>query len=63
MAGEDRAGTFWFCLDHHRVERFEDCDSHNRMGPYSTFGDAEQAIQTHDERERAWDAEDERWND
>ena len=61
MSTEDRHGTFWFCLDHHAVEAFEGCGSHNRIGPFATEAEAAHALQTIAERERRYDQEDSAW--
>jgi hypothetical protein len=60
---KDLTGTYWYCLDHHRAELFEDCNSKNRMGPYNTRDEAEHALQTLHEREEKYDAEDAEWDD
>ena len=60
---KDLTGTYWYCLDHHRAELFEDCNSKNRMGPYNTRDEAEHALQTLHEREEKYDAEDAAWDD
>src|SRR5690349_8654027 len=31
MSDEELEGTFWFCLKHRRVERFEETDSSSRL--------------------------------
>jgi hypothetical protein len=61
VSTEDRHGTFWFCLDHHTVEPFEGCGSHNRIGPFGTEAEAAHALQTIAERERRYDEEDSAW--
>jgi hypothetical protein len=62
FGSKDLTGTYWYCLDHHRAELFEDCKSHNRMGPYASMDEASRALQTAREREEKYDAEDAAWN-
>ena len=63
MSDRDLEGTYWYCLKHHRVERFDQTDSSNRIGPFDTTEAAAHALQTIAEREKAYDAEDSAWND
>jgi hypothetical protein len=50
---------FWFCVKHQRVEQGEDlCPPIDRLGPYATRGEAENALAKADERNREWDADD-----
>lgn len=53
---------WWFCMEHRRAERFADTDSTNRIGPFHSEAEAERALQTIAEREKAYDAEDAEWN-
>jgi hypothetical protein len=53
---------YWFCLKHHRVERYEDTDSANRIGPFATEAEAARALQTIAERNEKYDREDAEWN-
>ncbi|UQX87295.1 hypothetical protein M6D93_13410 [Jatrophihabitans telluris] len=62
MSSEDREGTWWYCEEHHRAERFADCNSDRRIGPFATEAQADRALQTIAERERHYDAEDDAWN-
>ena len=55
-------GQWYWCLDHHRVEPFEGCRSNDRLGPYATREEAEQALDKVAERNDAWD-NDPKWND
>jgi len=51
-------GDFWWCLVHHRVETGEQrCKATDRLGPYKTESQAQQAMQTVEERNAAYDAE------
>ena len=57
------AGQYYWCLSHHRVETDADkCPAVNRLGPYGSAAEAERALERVEERNAAWDAEDERWN-
>ncbi|MDP9221170.1 MAG: hypothetical protein M3P23_11635 [Actinomycetota bacterium] len=59
---EDRERTYWWCLNHHRVENDENaCQWKDRLGPYNTREEAERALQTVAERNARFDAEDEEW--
>jgi hypothetical protein len=62
VSTEDRHGTYWFCLDHHRAEPFEGCGSQNRIGPFDTEDAAAHALETIAARERRYDQEDAAWN-
>jgi len=54
---------FWWCVKHDRVEDPSNvCRSINRLGPYPTRAEAEQALETAERRNEAWD-EDPVWND
>jgi hypothetical protein len=48
-------------MAHRRVEKYEDTDSANRIGPFSTEDAAAHALDTIHEREKAYDAEDSAW--
>jgi hypothetical protein len=61
MTSRELAGEYWYCLKHHRVEKFEDTDSTNRIGPFKTHDEAERALQTIAEREKAYDISDSEW--
>jgi hypothetical protein len=58
---KDLDGTYWYCVDHHRVETFEQTDSQNRIGPFDTAQDASNALQTISDRERRYEEEDSQW--
>jgi hypothetical protein len=53
---------FWFCLTHHVVEPREGCRNQDRLGPYTSYADAAQALEHAAERNEAWD-NDPDWND
>jgi len=63
MSDEELEGTFWFCLKHRRVERFEETDSSSRLGPFATSEAAQNALATAAEREKRYEAEDAAWED
>jgi len=62
MTSSDTTGRFWFCIEHHRVEKGEDTHGSNHLGPFPTEEAAARALETVAERERAYDAEDSAWN-
>jgi hypothetical protein len=50
---------YWFCVKHHRVEQGEGmCPPIDRLGPYATPEEAENALGKAEERNREWDADD-----
>ena len=55
-------GKFYFCLNHHTVEGEDGCRAADRLGPYDTRQEAEQALERVEERNEAWD-NDPKWND
>ncbi|GIG46076.1 hypothetical protein Dsi01nite_041170 [Dactylosporangium siamense] len=56
------AERYYWCLSHHRVESEADmCAGRDRLGPYDSASEAEHALTTVQQRNEAWDAEDERW--
>jgi hypothetical protein len=58
-SGADR---YYWCLSHQRVETEANmCASRERLGPYDSAAEAEQALTRVRERNEAWDAEDARW--
>ena len=57
-----KPGEFYYCLKHRKAEEGPECPAKNRLGPYATRAEAEHAIETVSERNRAWD-NDPRWND
>ena len=56
------ADRYYFCLKHHAVEDADGCGTSNRLGPYDTRTDAENALAKVKERNEEWD-NDPRWND
>ncbi len=55
-------GSWYYCLTHHAVERYDGCKSIDRLGPYDTAEDAARALAKVAERNDAWD-NDPRFND
>jgi len=54
---------FWYCVRHHRVEDESNiCPPIDRLGPYATRAEAEQALETAERRNEDWD-NDPDWND
>jgi hypothetical protein len=60
---KDLAGTYWYCVTHERVERFEETDSHNRIGPFDDPQSAANALQTIADREKRYEKEDSAWDE
>jgi hypothetical protein len=58
----DLVNAFYWCLKHSRVESGDNvCKSQDRLGPYSTESEAQQALQRVRQRNEELDAEDRRW--
>ena len=54
--------TEWYwCLKHQAVEPYEGCRAEERLGPYATREDAEQALEKVQQRNEKWDREDEEY--
>jgi hypothetical protein len=62
MTSHEPSDKFWFCMEHHRVEKSEDTHSTDHLGPFPTEDVAAHALETVAEREKAYDAEDSAWN-
>ena len=60
MADEQPAQWYW-CLRHSRPESTDRCKSDLLMGPYESREAAERYADTAKERDEAWAAEDEQW--
>jgi hypothetical protein len=56
------AEKYYFCLEHHEVERSDGCPPGDRLGPYASVEEASRALEKVAERNEAWD-NDPRWND
>jgi len=54
--------SYWWCLNHQRVEGDEGCAHDVRLGPYETESQAEAAIQKAHERTLEWDEQDRRYS-
>ena len=63
MTSRELSGEYWFCMKHHRVEKYEDTDSANRIGPFGSEAEAANALQTIADREKAYDKSDSEWGD
>jgi hypothetical protein len=63
MTSRELAGEFWWCMKHSRVEKYQDTDSANRIGPFASYEEAEHALQTIHDRESAYDKADSQWDD
>lgn len=57
-----RAGEWFYCLKHRRVEEGPECPAKDRLGPYASREEAARAIDIARDREQAWRS-DPRWND
>jgi len=57
-----RKEEWYFCLDHRTVEPADGCRAAVRLGPYPTREEAEQALETVERRNDAWD-NDPVWSD
>ena len=55
--------SYWWCLNHSRVEPDAGCAHAERLGPYSTSEEAEQALERAHERSDHWDEDDRQWRD
>lgn len=54
--------SYYFCLNHHKVEGEDGCKAADRLGPYDTEAEASQALDKVAERNEDWD-NDPKWND
>lgn len=57
-----KSGEWFYCLAHHTVEEGPECPAKDRLGPYSSRAEAEQAMDTARERNERWE-NDPRWNE
>lgn len=55
--------SFWYCLAHSRVETYEQSDSPDRLGPYSSASEAADALKTIAARNEQYDRQDAKWED
>lgn len=49
--------SWYYCLQHQRVEPEDGCANAERMGPYATEADAQHALDLAHERNAAFDAD------
>ncbi|GIF68253.1 hypothetical protein Ais01nite_62880 [Asanoa ishikariensis] len=62
MSDSGRGTEYYWCTRHHRVETQADiCPAMYVLGPFGSKSDAENALQSVQERNEAWDEEDRRW--
>jgi hypothetical protein len=54
----DAHGEWYYCFKHKKVETLQDCTLMDRMGPYPAKEDAENWRERLDERNEAWQQED-----
>ncbi len=57
-----KPGEWYYCVKHEKVEEGPECPARNRLGPYATRQEAEQALRSVAERNEEWDT-DPRWSD
>jgi hypothetical protein len=60
MMSRFKRERFYWCLEHERVEPRKGCPFKDRLGPYKTREEAENAIDRVEERNSAWEAEERR---
>ncbi|MDI5961636.1 hypothetical protein POF50_002450 [Streptomyces sp. SL13] len=53
-----KAGEWYYCVKHHKVEEGPECAGRDRMGPYPSREAAANAMATVSERNDEWDAKD-----
>ncbi|MQA04244.1 MAG: hypothetical protein GEV07_16455 [Streptosporangiales bacterium] len=53
---------WWYCLVHKAVEPAEGCRNADRLGPFATRAEAENALRLAEQRNEAWE-HDPRWSD
>jgi len=54
--------AYYFCLNHHAVEGEDGCKAKDRLGPYESYADAQNALEIAAQRTKEWE-EDPVWND
>ncbi|CAM4014712.1 hypothetical protein GCM10009799_10380 [Nocardiopsis rhodophaea] len=52
--------NWWYCLKHSKPERGPGCPNKYRLGPYPDEATATNALHIAEERNEAWDEQDER---
>jgi hypothetical protein len=55
----DAQGEWYYCFKHQKVERRDECNEMDRMGPYTSEEDARNWRAIVAERNREWDEDDE----
>ena len=50
--------SWYYCLEHQKVEPEDGCPNAERMGPYESEAAASQAMELAQQRSEAWDSED-----
>jgi hypothetical protein len=50
--------AWWYCLTHNTVEHGAGCPGKDRLGPYATKEEAENALELVRERNQEWDEAD-----
>ena len=50
--------SWWYCLKHRTVEHGAGCPGKDRLGPYASREEAENALELVRERNQEWDAAD-----
>ena len=55
-------GSWYFCLKHRQVEPKAGCKAAERLGPYPDRESAARALEIAEERTKAADEADRRWN-
>ena len=51
--------SWYYCLEHQRVEPHDGCPNSERLGPYESREDAERALELAAERNAAYDEDEE----
>lgn len=54
---------WYYCVEHKTVERRGVCRAVNRLGPYQTRAEAEQAMERVAERNETWEQQDKEWEE
>jgi hypothetical protein len=54
----DDDDAWWYCLRHNEVEHGAGCPGKDRLGPYATKEEAENALELVKERNQEWDEAD-----
>jgi hypothetical protein len=54
----DETHRWWFCVRHMTVEPEAGCQAKDRLGPYSSREEAEQALEIARRRNEEWEAQD-----